>query len=220
MTRRPSKIRKTDEENQCLDKETSGEKLSKEKKEGLKGVAQGEKVKVEKVKVEAEGQDERSKEDVQKGSAHQSGPGSVEKEVTREDVVGKESPPMAEGKTGWVRKVDQQLRVAISEETEDKDDTAGSLTDAKSLRSLNSSKPTNNGQGNTKPSKKRWSLMIPRRSTPEELSALSKKFTEDVGGSRFEAARDPEGERCAGDYPPIYTNGFVSLFFPRHSHLP
>ena len=215
MTRKPSKVLKADEEKQYSDKEMSGEKLSKEKKEGLKGGSQGEKVKVEKAKAK----DKRSKEGVQKGSADRPGSRKVENEVTRVEAVGRESPPVAEGKTGWVRMVDQQLKVGIAEDTGDKDDTSGSLTDAKSLRSLNSSKSTNSGHGNTKPSKKRWTLMIPRRATPEEAPVPSKKFTEDVAGSRFEAAKDPAGERCAGDYPPVYVNGFVSLL-PPHNHLP
>lgn len=198
-TRRPSKIWKTDEEKQRSDKETSGEKPSKEKKDGSKGDSQGEKVKVG-VEVKGEG----SEEEVQKGSTDEPDPERVE-------VVGKESPPVWEGETGEVRRVDQQLKFAI---VETEDDTTGSLTDTKSLRPLNSSKPTNNGQGNAKRGKKRWSLMIPRRTAPEETSVPSKKFTEDVAGSRFETAGDPEGERCAGDYPPIYINGFVSLVLP------
>lgn len=199
MTRRPSKSWKTDEEKQRSDEETSGEKPSKDK-EVSNGVSQGEKVKVE-VEVKGEG----FKEEVQKDSADQPGPGRVE-------VAGEESLPVWEGKTGEVRMVDQQLKFAIVEETED--DTAGSLAGVKSLRPLNSSKPTNNGQGNTKQGKKRWSLMIPRRTAPEEIPVPSKKFTEDVAGSRFETTKEPETDRCAGDYPPIYINGFVSLVLP------
>jgi hypothetical protein len=58
--------------------------------------------------------------------------------------------------------------------------------------------------------------MIARRSTPEQIPAPSKKLTEDVAGSRFEAVKEPGGERCAGDYPSIYVDGFVS---PISSHI-
>jgi len=90
------------------------------------------------------------------------------------------------------------------------DDTARSLVDAKSLRSLDSRKSTNKSQRNTKQDTSRWSLTDTRGSNPEQIPVLGKEPTEDVAGPRFKSVKEPEGERCAGDYPSIYVDGFVS----------
>ena len=195
---------------------TEKRRSDKEKKEKLKGESQGEKESVEKAEVKFKAKSEGSKEEVQKGSVERSGPGKVEKDgawagiVGKVKVVGFGSPPVGKDNTGEVCTVDKQLNAETTEKTED--GATSSLRETKSLRSLNSSKSTNKSQGSTKPGKKRWSLMIARRSSPEQVSVPSKKFTEDVAGSRFEAMKEPGGERCAGDYPSIYVDGFVSSF--------
>ena len=204
MPRGTSRTWKSEEEKQCSDKEKSKERSAKEKKENSKGESQD-----EKVKVKSGG----SKEEVQ-GPADHPEPGKDEKDDTEAEEAGKIEvvyngpPPIGEDKRGEVRTADQQLKAETAKKTED--DATCSFGGAKSLRSLDLSKPTNQNQGSTDSRKKLWSLMITRRSTPEQIPATSRKLTEDVAGPRFETVKEPEGERCAGDYPPIYTDGFVS----------
>lgn len=207
MSRRASRSGKADKEKQRSDRKG---KATKETKENSKGESQGEKDGAEKIKVEAES--EGSKEEVQKGSADRPGPRKVEKDDIKAEVVGQVgmvgggSPSVGEDKTSEVRTVDQQLKAETAGKTED--DIAGSIGDGKSFRSFNSRKSANQSQGSTKPGKRRWSLMIPGRSTQ---SPVPSNLTEDVAGPRFEAVKEPEWERCAGDYPSIYVDGFVSL---------
>jgi len=211
---RTSKTGKADKEKQRSDKEKSKDKATKE---NSKGGSQGQRDKVERVKVEAKG--EGSKEEVQKGSTDHPEPRKVENDDTKVEAVGKVgvvsngSPPVGEDKAGEVRTVDQQLKAETVGKTED--NIATSPRNANSFHSSNSSK-SNQSRGSTKPGKRRWSLMIPRSSTPEQIPVPSKELTEDVAGSRFEGVKEQEGERCAGDYPPTYVNGFVSpIPFPR-----
>jgi hypothetical protein len=180
-----SSLKKSDKEKQGSAKEKPKEKPAKEKKGRSKGDSEGEKDKVEMVEVMMDG--------------------------ARAEVVGNGSPPTEEDKTGEGRTVDGQLKTSNTEETNIEDDTERSLRGSKSLRSLTTSKSTQESQGSTKPSKRGWSLMIPRKSSPDVMPMPNKKFTVDVGGPRFEAAREPEEERCAGDNPSIYLDGFVSF---------
>ena len=96
------------------------------------------------------------------------------------------------------------------------DDIARSPVDAKSLRSLNSRKSS---QRNTKQGMSRRFMVNTRGSNPEQIPVLSKEPTEDVAGPRFKSVKEPEGERCAGDYPPIYVNGFVSPIPSAHIYV-
>lgn len=214
---RTSRTGKVDKEKQCSDKE---ELKDKGTKESSKGGSQGQRDKVERDKVEAKG--EGSKEEVQKGSTDHSEPPKVENGDTKLEAVGKvgavgnRSPPVGEDKTGEVHTVDRKLKAETVGKTEDA--IARSLKNAKSFYSFNSSK-SNQSWGSTKPGKRRWSLIIPRRSTPEQIPVPSKRLTEDVAGSRFEGVKEQEGERCAGDYPPIYVDGFVSPIPSPRSHL-
>ena len=197
-----SRVAKSDEERQCSDEKSKG-KPTKEKKENLKGESQG-----RKVKVKSEG----SKEEARKGSADYPEFGKVEKDDTKAEEAGK-----FEDKRGEVRTTDQQLKAETVEKTED--DTTRSLGDVKPSRSLGSSKSTNQSQGSTGSRKKRWLLKIARRSTQEQIPGPSKKSTGDVAGPRFETVKEPEGERCPGDYPPIYMDGFVSLISSPHIYV-
>jgi hypothetical protein len=180
-----SSLKKSDKEKQGSAKEKPKEKPAKEKKGRSKGDSEGEKDKVEMVEVMIDG--------------------------ARAEVVGNGSTPTEDDKTGEGRTVDRQLKTSTTEETNTEDDTERSLRGSKSLRSLTTSKSTQESQGSTKPSKRGWSLMIPRKSSPDVMPMPNKKFTVDVGGPRFEGAREPEGERCAGDNPSIYLDGFVSF---------
>jgi len=126
-------------------------------------------------------------------------------------------------KTGGADKIEaksEESREGVRAETAEKteDDIASSLGDAKPIRSLNSRKSTNKSQRNTKQDTRRWSLNK-RGSNPEHISMPSKEPTEDVAGPRFEAVEESEGERCAGDYPPIYVDGFVSLIPSAHIYI-
>lgn len=218
MSTNTSGTGQVDKEKQRSDGEKPKEKTIKEKRENSKGESKGEK---NKVKVEANS--EGSKEEVQKGSTDHPVPRKLKKGGTRAEMVGKVeaagdgSPPVGEDKTDEVRTMDQQLKAGTAGNTQD--DIARSLGDVKSFSSSNSSKSTNQSQGSTKPGKRRWSLMITRRSTPEQIPIPGKKFTEDVGGPRFAAAKKTEGERCAGDYPPIYVDGFVSPISSSHVYV-
>ena len=172
----------------------------------------------EEVNVEVRG--EGSEEEVQKGSTDHPGPRKVEKDDTKAEAAGKVGVtdsgtpgPFREDRTGKVRMVDQQLKA------EAEDDTARSLGDAKSFRSLISRKSTNKSQGGTKPGKSRLSLAIARGSAPEKIPAPSKKLTNDVTGSRSKVVRGPEKQRRTGDYPSIYVGGFVSLIPFPHTYV-
>jgi len=214
---RTSRTGKADKEKQRSDKAKLKDKGTKK---NSKGGNQGQRDKVEKVKVKAKGGG--SGEEVQKGSTDHPGPRRIENDDTKAESVGKvgvvsnRSPPVGEDKTGEVRTVDQQLKAETAGKTED--DIARSLRNAKSFHSFNSNKPSQR-RGSTKPGKRRWSLMIPRRSTPEQIPVPSRELTEDVAGSRFKGVKERGGERCAGDYPPTYVDGFVSPIPSPRSYL-
>jgi len=202
LQRRASRTgKKSDKEGRCSDKETSKEKPAKVKKEESKGESKGEEDRGETVEVEENVKSEGPKREVRKGDTEY--PGKVEKKHVRVEVVGDGSLPVGKDRTGEVPAIDEQLKA----ETED--DTATPPRDAKSLSSLSSSKSTKGSRGGTKPGGKRWSLMIPRKSTPEDMPMPSRKLTDDVAGPRFETVKEP-GERCAGDVPSVYIGGFVS----------
>ncbi|KAF9646179.1 alpha/beta-hydrolase [Thelephora ganbajun] len=196
------------------------QRSNKEQKEKSKGESQDERGQVEKMEVRVEATGEGAKEEVRKGAVESPGPGKAERDTTKAEVVGKVevvgngSLPV-EGKTGKVRMTDERLKAKAAEETQTEGDTARPLREAKSIRSLNSDKSTKESQGNTKPGKKRWSLRIVRRPTLEQVPMPSKKLTEDVAGPRFRAVKEPEGARCAGDYPPIYDDCFEETNFVR-----
>jgi len=221
MSRRASRIEKRpDNQKQRPDKEKSKGTPAKEMKEKSKGETQGRKDEAEKTEAKVTPRRKGAKEEVKKGMVEYPRPGKVEKDGTKTEVVGKvevvgnASLPVGGDRTGG-RTVDKQLRTETTEKTEVEDDTARSLRESKSL---GSSKSTKESQGSVKPGRKRWSLMIPRKSTPEQMSIPGKKLTEDVAGPRFEAVKEPQGERCAGDYPPIYMDGFVSSI-PSHTSM-
>jgi len=118
--------------------------------------------------------------------------------------VGGGSLPVGKDEASGVPAMNEQPK------SETEDDTGTSLRDAKSLPSLSSSKSTKGSRGSAKPSDKRWSLMISRKSTaPEEVPMSSKKLTDEVAGPRLQAVKEP-AERCAGDNPSVYKCGFVS----------
>ena len=197
--------KKSDKEKRGLDKE----KFAKEKKE-----RSGEESKGGKDKVERVAGSEGAKEEVRKDAIEY--PGEVEKDGPKVEVVGKVevigngSHPVGKDKMGEACAMEEQLKAEVTEKTETEDDTPRSPRDVKSLRSLDSSGSTRGSQGSTKPAKKRWSLMIARKSTPEAIPTPSKGFTVDVAGPRFEMAKEPQGEICAGDNPSIYADSFVS----------
>jgi len=140
----------------------------------------------------------------------------VEKDDTKAEAVGKVGVVdngSSQGRTDEVRMVDQQLIA------EAKDDTARSLGDLKSFRSLISRKSTNKSQRGTKPGKNLLSLVTARGSTQEQIPVLNEKLTDDVSGPRSEAVREPESQGHAGDYPPIYMGGFVSLIPFSHIYV-
>lgn len=188
VLRVPKIEKKSDKEKQRSDKEG---------KEKSKGDSQGEKDKVEKVEIVVEAKSEGAKE----VSAEYPEPGKVEKGVTNLEAVGNGSPPVGE-----VCTVDKQPKADIVEKSETEDGTVGSLKDS---RPVSPSRSAKGSQGSTQPGKKRWSLMIPRRSTPDQMPTPNRKLTEDVAGPRFDTVEEPR-ERCAGDYPSIYLDGFVS----------
>jgi hypothetical protein len=212
LSRKASGVdRKSEKEKQRSGKEKSREEPTNEEKEKSKGQSNGEKVKVERVKVE-------TRRGVVKEGVKQNGPGYpgsgkvakdvIEVEVAGEvEAAGRGSLPIGEDKVGEAGK---KLEAGTVERTDTEDDTPRSLGQTQSLYSLISNKSTGGSPGSTKPSRKRWSRMVVRRSTPEQIRIPSQKLTEDVAGPRFEKGKEPEGERCAGDYPPIYDDGFVS----------
>ena len=208
LQRRASRTgKKSDKEKQGSDKESSKEKLAKTKTEKSKGGSKCEGDGGEMVEVKGKVNSDGLEKEVRKGSTGSTD--KVEKEdvmmevVGKVEVVGGGSLPEGKDKASEVPAVDKQPKA----ETED--DTATSLKDAKSLPSLSSSRSTKGSRGSAKPGGKRWSLMIPRKSTAEELPMPSKKLTDDVAGPRFEAVKEPT-ERCAGDNPSVYKGGFVS----------
>jgi len=222
---RASRIEKrSDNEKQRSDREKSNGTPAKQMKEKLKGESQGGKEKAEKTEAKVTAKNKGVKEEDKKDLAEYPGPGKAQKGGTKTEVVdevevvGNGSLPVGEDKVGE-RTVDKQPRAETAEKTEENDDVTRFLRESKSLRSFGSSKSTKESQGSSGPGRKRWSLMIPRKSTPEQMQMPSKKFTEDVAGPRFEAAKEPEGERCAGDYPPIYVDVFVSII-PSHTSIP
>jgi len=189
-----------------VDREKSKERATKKKQEKLKGENRGGEGEVEEANVKVNG--EGSEEEVQKGSADHPGHRKVEKDVTKAEAVGKVGVVDSGGeRTGEAPMVNQQL-IAEAE-----DDTARSLGDAKSFRSLISRKSTNKSQGGTKPGKSLLSLAIARGSALEKIPVLSKKLADEV------AVGGPERQRRTGDYTSIYVGGFVSLIPFSHTHI-
>ena len=204
ISRRVSRNEKANNEKQRYGKEMSGEEPTKEKKEDSKGESQDEIVRVGKFKVKA-----KSEAPEEEGVTEHTGLGEVEKDDG--------TLPVREGDAGEVRAADQHPKSVIAERTGD--GTENSLRDPGSSRSPDPRKSTNQRRGSEKPGKKRWRLMTAKRSTPGRIPIPSKNLTEDVAGSRFQDVNDPEGERCAGDYPPIYVDGFVSLILSSHLYF-
>ena len=204
LQRRASRTgKKSDKEKQGSDKEASKEKLANGKKEKLRGEDKGEEAGGETTEVKEEAKSEGLEKEVRKASVDSTG--KVEKEDVRVEVVGKVevvgggSLPAGQDKASEVPVMDEQPK------TETEDGSPKSLRDARSLPSLSSSRSARSA----KPGGKRWSLMLARKSTPDEVPMPSRKLTDDVAGPRFEAVKEP-GERCAGDYPSVYKAGFVS----------
>ena len=196
--------RKTGKDKQRSHKAMSSEEPTTEQEETSEGQSHGEDDQVERRETKVE----------------HHGFGEVEKNLTRTgvvidgEVVGNGSFNVGGDETGEVRTVDEVLEVQTAKVTEAGDSTTRSLKEAKSLRSLNSNKSSKDSQGSTG-FKKRWTLKIGKRPAPEiQIPVLGKRLTEDVAGSRFETAKEPQGERCAGDYPPVYRDGFVSSISP------
>lgn len=166
--------------------------------------------------------------EVREGAAEYHALGRVEKDMTKAEVtsevgvVGNGSLPVGEDKTGELRMIDEELKAEAAKETGTGEYSTRALRKAKSLHSLNSnnsSKESQGSQGSTK-LKKRWTLLIGKKSAPEvHMPIPGKRLTEDVAGSRFETAKKQQEERCAGDYPPIYRDGFVSSISPPHLYL-
>jgi len=207
LQRRGSRTgKKSDKEKQSSDRESS-EKLAKAKKEKSKGESKGEEDGGETAEVEGRTKCEGLQKEVRKGSVESTN--KVEEEGVRMEVVGKVevvgggSLPAGKDKASEVSTMDEQPKA----ETED--DTATSVRDAKSLPSLSSSRSTKGSRGSAKPSGRRWSLMITRKSTLEEVPMPGRGLSDDVAGPRFEVAKEP-AERCAGDRPSVYKGGFVS----------
>jgi hypothetical protein len=211
LQRRGSKVdEKPEGEKRRSGKEKSNDEPSQEGKGTPKGQSYGEEGKTEEVvvKVKAKSQEVKG---FGRGPTEHGGSGMVVEDVTTSEVVSEVEvvnhgslpvdPAVGEGRTGAVRMADTDT----TERTETVEVKA--LREANSSRSLKSSKES---QGSTKSGKKRWSLIIPKRTIPERVRAPVKGLTEDVAGSRFNATREPKGERCAGDYPPVYESGFVS----------
>jgi hypothetical protein len=191
--------RKTGKDKQSSHKEKSSEEPTTEQEETSEGQSHGEDEQVERRAAKVEHPEF----------------GKVEKTLSRAEVesdgevVGNGSFMVEGDETGEVRTVDEVLKVETAKMTETGDSTK-SLREAKSLRSLNSNKSSKDSLGNTG-LKKRWTLMIGKKPVPEiQIPVPVKRLTEDVAGSRFETAKEPQGERCAGDYPPVYRDGFVS----------
>lgn len=222
LQRRASRTwKKPDKERQSSDKETPKEKPTKAQTEKLKDGSSGDKDKVEATETRMEVKNEGSGEEAKESATEH--PGKAERDDPELEVVGKVEvvdcgPPAGKNKAGRVRMMEEQLKTE-AEKTVGDDDTATLLKDSKSLPSLNSSKSTKGSRGSAKPGKKRWSLMIARKSTPEEIQIPGKQFTADVAGPRFEAKMEPEGERCAGDNPSIYVAGFVSSISSSYLHF-
>ena len=217
LQRRGSKVdEKPEGEKERSDKEKSNDEPSQEEKETPTGQSYGEEGKAEKVEVKVETKIQEVK-GIGQGPAEYSGSGVVEEDVTTSEVVGEVEvvnrgslpvgPAVGEGGVGAAHMVERQLETETTERAETVDDVAKTLKEANSSRSLKSSKES---QGSTKSRRKRWTLMIPKRTVPERVRAPVKGLTEDVAGSRFNTTKEPEGERCAGDYPPVYESGFVS----------
>jgi hypothetical protein len=204
--------RKSEKEKYRSYKGKSGEETATENKETSEGQSHGVYGKVEgKTRVES-----RSLwfKEVREGAAEYHALGRVEKDMTKAEVmsevgvVGNGSLPVGEDKTGELSMVDEELKAEAAKETGTGEYTTRALRKAKSLHSLS--------RGSTK-LKKRWTLMIGKKSAPEvHMPIPGKRLTEDVAGSRFETAKKQQEERCAGDYPPIYRDGFVSPIPPPH----
>ena len=199
--------KKSDKEKPGSDKESSKGKLVKAKKKRSRGDSKGEEDGGETVEVEGKAEGEGLEKDVKEGSADSAK--KVEKEAVRVKVVGKVEMMAGGSLSAGKDKANEVLVMDEQPKTETEDDNATSLKDAKSLPSLSSSRSTKGSRGSAKPGGKRWSLMLARKSTPDEVPIPSKKLTDDVAGPRFEAVKEP-GERCAGDYPSVYSGAFVS----------
>lgn len=188
----------SNKEKLCSDKEKSRNEPAGENKS--KSTRQNPDEKEETVEAKVQVKNDEIKEEVTRGMAHCLGSGMVDKVV-----VGRGSLLVGEDKTGE----DEQPKTGTTEGTRTGDATTKCLREAKSHRSLNSNKSS---KDDAKSLKKPWTLMTAKRSPPEriQIPTNSNKFTEDVGGPRFERAKEPEAGRCAGDYPSIYGSGFVS----------
>lgn len=53
-------------------------------------------------------------------------------------------------------------------------------------------------------------MMLAKRPPVKQILVLSEELTEDAAGPRFGTVKEPGEGRYAGDYPPIYEEGFVS----------
>jgi hypothetical protein len=167
----------------------------------------------------------QSTSEVVKGGANRDEPtylGSVtvEKDVTEVEVVEAVildgSLPAGEDKVREVDTVDKKSKPETTEKTGTGDDAARPPREAKSLRSLDSKKSTKDG---ARSFKKPWSLIPKRSSSQIPVPTSGGNLTEDVAGPRFGAPNGPEMGRCAGDYPPIYKEEFVSSTSFSHRYL-
>lgn len=181
--------KKPEKEKQRSDREESGSGPAREEKEESKG----------------ESPDEEGAEWVEV---------KVEKGLTRVEVVGEVLGgngllPVGEDQTGYPGAMDKQPKAETTEKAGTGDDTARCPGEAKSPRLPGSNKSS---KDSAKSLKKSWSLKITKRPPLEQIPVQipSRKCTEDVAGPRFGKLKEPEGRRCAGDYPPVYEDGFVS----------
>jgi hypothetical protein len=211
--------KKPEKEKQRSDKEKLRDEPAKQKKPNSKGQNPDGKEGAERLESSVQHKSEGIKEGTKMDVTHYPGSGEVGKDVAKAEVVGEVvigdgSLPAGEDITGEVRTVDKQLNAKTTEKTGTGDDTVRSLREAKSLCSLNSNQSS---KDSGKSFKKPWSLIITRRPTLERMPPQipGKKLSEDVAGPRFETVKEPTGERCAGDYPSVYDNGFVSSIPPR-----
>ena len=213
--------KKPEKEKQNSGKEKPGYEPAKGKEAGSKGhnLDEG----TDWVRADMQTKSEQMKEGVKSKGQNLDEEGVDQAKITKvevigEVVIGNESLPVGEDETNEVHTVDKQLKVETVKKTGTGDDTVRSLRGVKSHCSLKSNKSS---KDSTKSFKKRWSLMIPRRSRLEQIPVPipSKGSSGDVAGPRFGTVGEPEGERCAGSYPPIYQHGFVSSIPSSYPYL-
>ena len=204
-----------EKEKRRSDKESSREESVKEKKENSRGEPNDHEAKARKA-------DAKEVKEGGRGVAEYYESGEVKRSIIQvvdeAETTGTEPLLMTQH---MMSTVDNPLNAETMEKTRTGEDVTGPLKGAKSLLSISSDKSSADGYGSTRP-KKRWSLMITKRSPPGPIrvSVPSRKLTTDVAGSRFETAKEPVVERCAGDYPPIYKDGFVSSILSQPIYLP